>query len=82
MFVSTVKVEVNARSISVTGPRGNLKREFRHLPVDIQKTAEGAIKVDVWFGNRETIAAIRCVCYVCVCTFCCLRIMMVVDSFR
>jgi large subunit ribosomal protein L9e len=44
----------------VKGPKGELKRSFKHMALDIQKVEDGKkIKVDLWFGNRETIAAIR-----------------------
>jgi hypothetical protein len=37
-----------------------LKRSFKHLAVDISKVSEGKqLKVDLWFGTRENIAAIR-----------------------
>lgn len=46
--------------ITVTGPKGTLTRTFKHLAVDISKVDEGkALKVDLWFGTRENIAAIR-----------------------
>jgi len=58
-----VTVEVKSREVTVKGPKGSLKREFKHLSVDIAKINDGKqIKVDLWFGNRETIAAIRTVC--------------------
>lgn len=58
--MSTVKVAVKARDITVTGPKGTLERSFKHLAVDIAMAADGkSLKVDLWFGNRECIAAIR-----------------------
>merc|ERR1711865_896879 len=30
-----VTVSINARVVEVTGPRGNLKRDFRHVPMDL-----------------------------------------------
>ncbi len=58
----SVTVSAKAREITVTGPRGSLHRSFKHLAVDIQLLEiEGGkqLKVDLWFGNRETIAAVR-----------------------
>ena len=44
------------------GPKGTLQRSFKHMSLDIQSANGGKeIKVDLWFGNRETIAAIRSV---------------------
>ena len=58
-----VSVDVKAREITVKGPKGTLKRSFKHLAVDISKVSEGKqLKVDLWFGTRENIAAIRTVC--------------------
>ena len=46
--------------MTVTGPKGTLQRTFKHMSLDLQKVNDGKqIKVDLWFGNRETIAAIR-----------------------
>ena len=53
-------VAVKARDVTVTGPKGKLERSFKHLAVDISVAADGrSLKVDLWFGNRENIAAIR-----------------------
>ncbi|RYG58868.1 50S ribosomal protein L6 [archaeon] len=56
----TVTVAVKARDVTVTGPKGKLERSFKHLAVDISVAEDGrSLKVDLWFGNRENIAAIR-----------------------
>jgi large subunit ribosomal protein L9e len=58
-----VTIDIKAREITVKGPKGTLKRSFKHLAVDISKINEGKqLKVDLWFGTRENIAAIRTVC--------------------
>ncbi|KAB5534901.1 hypothetical protein DKX38_017987 [Salix brachista] len=58
-----VKIKINARIIEVEGPRGNLKRNFKHLNLDFQliKDEEGRrkLKIDAWFASRKTSAAIR-----------------------
>ncbi|CAM6084354.1 unnamed protein product [Calypogeia fissa] len=55
-----VKLEIKAKQIRVTGPRGELKRNFKHLNLDFQLIEGGKkLKVDAWFGSRKTIAAIR-----------------------
>jgi hypothetical protein len=67
--LNLVTVSAKAREITVTGPRGSLHRSFKHLAVDIQVTeVDGGkqLKVDLWFGNRETIAAVRYLQYNCV----------------
>jgi len=56
----TVTVIAKAREIDVKGPKGSLSRSFKHIAIDITEAADGkSLKVDMWFGNRETIAAIR-----------------------
>lgn len=57
-----MSVDVKARVITVKGPKGTLKREFKHLSLDITKVSPTQLKVDLWFGNRETIAAVRTIC--------------------
>lgn len=53
-------INVKARDVTVKGPRGSLVRSFKHLAVDFTLDDTGrSLKCDVWFGNRETIAAIR-----------------------
>ena len=62
LLLNLVTVSAKAREITVTGPRGSLHRSFKHLAVDIQLVEiDGGkqLKVDLWFGNRETIAAVR-----------------------
>ena len=50
------------RVITVTGKRGMLVREFKHINLDITKTEEGNVKVDLWFGKRKQLACIRTIC--------------------
>lgn len=57
-----MQISVKSREVTVTGKRGTLKREFKHMALDIIVAEDGrSIKVDLWFGARDTIAAIRCV---------------------
>lgn len=55
-----MSITVKAREISVKGPKGSLVRSFKHIAVDFTlDEAAKSLKCEVWFGNRETIAAIR-----------------------
>ena len=55
-----VTVTIKARAVHVTGPMGELHREFKYLALDMAVVNEGkAVKVDLWFGKKETIACIR-----------------------
>lgn len=60
MNFSAVTIAVKAREISVKGPKGSLVRSFKHMAVDFTlDEAAKSLKCEVWFGTRETIAAIR-----------------------
>jgi len=52
---------VKARQIKVTGPRGSLSRNFKHINMALTKTEE-TIRVDIWFANRSQVACVRTVC--------------------
>lgn len=57
-----VTVDVKTRKVTVTGPKGTLTREFKHLSVDMQKVSDTELKVDLWFGTHKQRACIRTVC--------------------
>ena len=57
-----VKVEISARMITVTGPRGKIVRNMKHLPVDITFTSETVLKIDRWFTTGKDAASIRTCC--------------------
>jgi large subunit ribosomal protein L9e len=60
-FVVTVTVQ--ARVVTVKGPKGTIVREFRHINLDMQHMVEERkIRVDLWFGNRKQLACIRTIC--------------------
>merc|ERR1712064_142997 len=51
-----------SRKVTVKGPRGVLRREFKHLAVDIRKEGKNKIVVEKWFGIKRELAAVRTVC--------------------
>nr|CAD7199397.1 unnamed protein product [Timema douglasi]CAD7571008.1 unnamed protein product [Timema californicum] len=55
-------VTVKSRLITVKGPRGVLKRSFKHLALDIHMVGPRLIKVEKWFGTKKELAAVRTVC--------------------
>lgn len=57
-----VEVEINARVVKVTGPRGSLTRDFKHINMDLRKVGKNSIRVDLWFANRKQLACVRTVC--------------------
>uniref|UniRef100_A0A7R9YBB6 Large ribosomal subunit protein uL6 alpha-beta domain-containing protein n=1 Tax=Pinguiococcus pyrenoidosus TaxID=172671 RepID=A0A7R9YBB6_9STRA len=57
-----VTVEAKCRTVTVSGPRGELTRKFGHLKVDMQLVSADTLKVDLWFGTLKQRACIRTVC--------------------
>mmetsp|Transcript_36241 Transcript_36241/g.74001 ORF Transcript_36241/g.74001 Transcript_36241/m.74001 type:complete len:188 (-) Transcript_36241:275-838(-) len=57
-----VECEINARSVTITGKRGTLKRDFKHVSMDIRKVGKKHVRVDLWFANRKQLASVRTVC--------------------
>jgi large subunit ribosomal protein L9e len=57
-----VSVKVNARVVTIKGPRGKLRRDFRHLAMDLYMTNRKKLVVEKWFGTKKEIAAVRTVC--------------------
>ncbi len=57
-----VDVKIHSRKVMVKGPRGVLRRNFRHLQVDISMPTKKTILVEKWFGIKQELAAVRTVC--------------------
>ncbi|BES87817.1 ribosomal protein [Nesidiocoris tenuis] len=53
---------VKSRIVTIKGPRGTLKRTFRHLALDISMVNPRLLKVEKWFGTKKELAAVRTVC--------------------
>jgi len=65
--ILVVTVNSACREVTVKGPLGTLQRSFKHMSLDIQQitdaaTKKNSLKVDLWFGNRETTASVRTIC--------------------
>uniref|UniRef100_A0A7S2RBQ4 Large ribosomal subunit protein uL6 alpha-beta domain-containing protein n=1 Tax=Eucampia antarctica TaxID=49252 RepID=A0A7S2RBQ4_9STRA len=56
------EVEIKSRHVKVTGPRGVLERDFKHVNMDVRRCGEKNIRVDLWFANRKELACVRTVC--------------------
>merc|ERR1739848_622010 len=56
-----LEASVKSRKVIVKGPRGVLRREFKHLAVDIRKEGKNKIVVEKWFGIKRELAAVRTV---------------------
>jgi len=56
-----VEVSIKARLITVTGPRGTLTKNVRHIDMDIRLVKGQTSKVTfaVWQGGRKHVACLR-----------------------
>uniref|UniRef100_A0A0K0DFB3 Large ribosomal subunit protein uL6 n=1 Tax=Angiostrongylus cantonensis TaxID=6313 RepID=A0A0K0DFB3_ANGCA len=61
-FPEGVTFTVKNRIVHVTGPRGTLRRDFRHLHMEMERIGKNQLRVRKWFGVRKELAAIRTVC--------------------
>ena len=58
-------VSFKSREVTVKGPKGTLVRSFKHIALDmflVEEDGKKKLRVDLWFGTRETVAAIRTIC--------------------
>ncbi|QLQ78945.1 hypothetical protein HG537_0B02920 [Torulaspora globosa] len=56
-----VTVNIRSRVVKVTGPRGTLVKNLKHIDVTFTKLNERQIKVTVHNGDRKHVAALRTV---------------------
>ncbi|KAK6344440.1 60S ribosomal protein L9B [Orbilia brochopaga] len=57
-----VSVAIKARVVTVTGPRGKLVRDFKHINISFTKRpGKPIIDISLHHGNRKNIAALRTV---------------------
>ncbi|KAK9458909.1 60S ribosomal protein uL6 [Lipomyces oligophaga] len=54
-----VTVSIKARIVTVTGPRGTLTKNLRHINLAFTKLSESQIKLTVHHGDRKHVAALR-----------------------
>jgi large subunit ribosomal protein L9e len=56
-----IKVTIKSRLISVTGPRGTLTKNVRHVDMDIRllKGKTNKVTLAVWQGGRKHVACLR-----------------------
>jgi large subunit ribosomal protein L9e len=57
--VLAVTISVESRKVTVTGPRGSLSRDFKHVSIAAVPLGKHSIRFDMWFGNRLQLATIR-----------------------
>lgn len=56
-----VTVDIKARVVKVTSPRGELTKDLKHIDVTFNKISNRAIKITVHNGDRKHVAALRTV---------------------
>ncbi|CCC69660.1 hypothetical protein NCAS_0D00790 [Naumovozyma castellii] len=56
-----VTVNIKSRIVKVTGPRGVLNKNLKHIDVTFTKVSKSLIKVTVHNGDRKHVAALRTV---------------------
>ena len=56
-----VTVQIRSRNIKVTGPRGVLTKNLKHIDVTFTKVSNRQIKITVHNGDRKHVAALRTV---------------------
>eukprot|EP01048_Picozoa_sp_COSAG05_P008019 COSAG05_NODE_591_length_8495_cov_3436.543116_4_plen_83_part_00 len=57
-----VKLEIVSRIVTVTGPRGTLVRNLKHVPVELQFIKDGkALQIDKWLGIRKEVSLVNTV---------------------
>jgi large subunit ribosomal protein L9e len=59
-----VTVQIKSRLVTVTGPRGTLTKNLRHVNMDIQvvpakKNGKSVVSLAVWQGGRKHVACLR-----------------------
>ena len=57
-----ITASVKSRVVKIAGPRGFLKRSFKHLSLDMYMVNPRCLKVEIWFGRKKELAAVRTVC--------------------
>jgi len=58
-----VTISIKCRVVVVKGPRGELKNDLSHLPVDLQLKEGGkSVLVERWFTSGKQAASIRTAC--------------------
>merc|ERR1712048_298080 len=60
-FGDAVKMTVKGQVVTVSGPRGTLKRDFSHLKVELKKAGPQALRITKWWATMKQKAALRTV---------------------
>jgi large subunit ribosomal protein L9e len=58
---SAVQVDIKTRQVTVTGPRGVLKKDLSHLSVSFSHPEKDTVAIEMHHGARKNVAALRTV---------------------
>lgn len=61
MFLSTVKVHIRSRVVTVEGPRGQLVKDLSHIAVTFGRPEQDVISIELHHGARKGVATLRTV---------------------
>ena len=53
---------MKSRIVTVKGPRGEIVKDFKHLPIDITMKDDKTVKVERWFTSGKQGSCIRTAC--------------------
>jgi len=56
-----VTVQIKSRIVTVTGPRGKLVKDLKHINVSFIKKSDREIEISLHHGNRKNVATLRTV---------------------
>ncbi|KAG4303124.1 hypothetical protein PCANB_000518 [Pneumocystis canis] len=56
-----VNIEIKSRIINVSGPRGKLWKNFKHIQMDLFKTNMNRIRIIAWHSSKKQTACLRTV---------------------
>ncbi|KAJ1526781.1 hypothetical protein ONE63_008354 [Megalurothrips usitatus] len=61
-----VTVKVHKRVVTVTGPRGTLVKNFKHVTLNMRvmklRHGDKKVRVEKWFGLKKELAVVRTIC--------------------
>ena len=60
-LLSTVKVSIKSRLVTVEGPRGKLTKDLSHLAVNFSALKKNLIGIEIHHGSRKNVATLRTV---------------------
>merc|ERR1719440_1060911 len=58
-----IKVTIKSKQVEVKGKHGTLKRDFKHLPIELWLAASGhEVRARMYFAETKQLSMLRSVC--------------------